>query len=281
MTRESLMHWAAHPRSVEVEHAPAHVNHPADADHRYEVLPRRPIDDPINAIDDALAAHEEARRDRSAVVDGEFTELAAAVRKWLALSGSKAISKAAMSKTTVTAEQPDLRVSREVGRASAWLGREDALVAERLALLIDAECVASDRLPHVMEAVRTAYGRPLICRAYADWTKPELRAWFAQLRHLGIQPMQNFDTRHHSRSLVALAIDALDLVDHYAVTCAVLVGDLGAALPLVTRLKATGVKVAVIGPASNPDDVRRAVDEFVDIASLGETATRTGGRHRA
>lgn len=61
----------------------------------------------------------------------------------------------------------------------------------------------------------------------------------------------------------------------------VLVGDLGAALPLVTRLKATGVKVAVIGPASNPDDVRRAVNEFVDLASLSETAMRIAGRHRA
>ncbi|MEO5663420.1 MAG: NYN domain-containing protein [Nocardioides sp.] len=226
-------------------------------------------------------AHEEARRDRSAVVDGEFKELATSVRKWLVLSGSKALSKTAISKTAAAAERPDVRVSHETGRAPASLDHEDAVAAERPALLIDAECVSSDRLPHVMEAVRAAYGRPLICRAYADWTKPELRAWFAQLRHLGIQPMQNFDTPDHSRSLVALAVDALDLVDHYAVTCAVLVGDLGAALPLVTRLKATGVKVAVIGPASNPDDVRRAVDEFVDIASLRETARRTGGRHRA
>lgn len=275
------MRLAAHPGSVEVEPAHADADHPADAGHRHDALPRRPIDDPINVVDVALAAHEEARRDRSAVVDGEFTDLATSVRKWLALSGSKTISKAAMSKATATAERPDVRVSHETGRASAWLDREDALVAERPALLIDAECVSSDRLPHVMEAVRASYGRPLICRAYADWTKPELRTWFAQLRHLGIQPMQNFDTRDHSRSLVALAIDALDLVDHYAVTCAVLVGDLGAALPLVTRLKATGVKVAVIGPASNPDDVRRAADEFVDLASLSETATRTAGRHRA
>ena len=270
------MRLAAHPGLVEGEHGPADVDHPADADHRHDALPRRPIDDPIHAIDDALAAHEEARRDRSAVVDGEFKELATSVRKWLVLSGSNA-----SSKTTPTAVQPDLHVSHETGRASAWLDREDAVAAERPALLIDAECVSSDRLPHVMEAVRAAYGRPLICRAYADWTKPELRAWFAQLRHLGIQPMQNFDTRDHSRSLVALAIDALDLVDHYAVTCAVLVGDLGAALPLVTRLKATGVKVAVIGPASNPDDVRRAADEFVDLDSLSGTAGRTGGRHRA
>lgn len=277
MTRASLMRLAAQLESV----APAAVDHPADADHRLEVLPRRLIVDPINVIDDALAAHEEARRGRSAVVDEEFTELAAAVRKWLALSGSKAFSKAAMSTTTVTAERSDPSASDGTGRASAWLDREDALVAERPALLIDAECVSSDRLPHVMEAVRTAYGRPLICRAYADWNKPELRAWFAQLRHWGIQPMQNFDTRHHSRSLIALAIDALDLVDHYAVTCGVLVGDLGAALPLVTRLKATGVKVAVIGPATNPDDVRRAVDEFVDIASLGEAIRLIGGRHRA
>jgi len=252
MTRESLMRLAAHPGSVEVEHAPADVDHPADTDHRPYALPRRPIDDPINAIDDALAAHDEARRDRSAVVDGEFKELAESVRKWLALSRSKAISKTTMSKTTVTAERPDVRVSHEAGRASVWLDREDVVAAERPALLIDADGVSSDRLPHVMEAVRAAYGRPLICRAYADWTKPELRAWFAQLRHLGIQPMQNFDTRDHSRSLVALAIDALDLVDHYAVTCAVLVGDIGAALPLVTRLKATGVKVAVIGPPATP-----------------------------
>lgn len=280
MTGDPAVHMAARPGSSHFGHAPADVDRPEGVDHRNDLVPRRLANgDPSGFIDAALAAHEAAKGDRTTFVDGEFRELATSVRKWLALSSAKAIP------TKNAIDSPDLCVPHTTVPipipVQRWKGRQDLVGSERPAVLIDAEHLPSHRLPHLLETVRAAYGSPVICRAYADWTRPELKSWFAHLRQCGVQPIHNFDTRDHSRSLVALALEALDVVERYGVTCAVLVGDLGTALPLVTRLKAAGVKVAVVGPASNPDDVRREADEFLDIASIGDTATRTGARHRA
>ncbi|WP_310529032.1 NYN domain-containing protein [Nocardioides sp.] len=225
--------------------------------------------------DSGVATPVEARSDRSPVDYTEFKELATAVRQWLVLARAK---DAVASTPVVRAE---LRTPHPTVADVRWQDREEVVVTETPALLIDAAHLTSEGLPQLLETVRAAYGSPVICRAYADWTKPDLAAWFEPLRHYGVQPVHNFDTPDHSRSLVALTLEALEIVEKYAVTSLVLVGDFGAALPLVTRLKAAGVKVAVIGPASNPDDVRRDADEFVDIASLSQPAAASRGRHRA
>lgn len=237
-----------------------------------EALPRRADREGGRLIDAGSAMRGDARGDGATVDYAEFRELATSVRKWLALTSANEVS----------AERPGLRALRPAVPDGPWQDRAEDVVAERPALLIDAHHLTSERLPHLLETVSAAYGSPAICRAYADWTTPGLGSWFPHLRHYGVQPIHHFDTRAHSRSLVALALEALDLVERNGVTSLVLVGDLGAALPLVTRLKAAGVRVAVIGPDSNPDDVRRDAHEFMDIAALdGPAFTPARGRHRA
>ena len=136
--------------------------------------------------------------------------------------------------------------------------------------------------PSLLERARTTDGGPIICRAYADWADSDLAPWFAQLREHGVQAIHNFDTPEHRRGLAALMLDALDLVERHGVTSLVLVGDLGAALPLVTRLRSHGVTVALVGPVGTPEDLRRSVDDFVEVASLdGAAASTARGRHRA
>lgn len=238
-------------------------------------LPRRPIRDHGPVLDEDMATRVEAKVARTRGDYAEFTELAASVRRWLALSGAR---DASATRTSA----PELQAPHHGASDASWHDRADLVARHRPALLIDAEHITSEALPLLLETVRAAYGSPGIRRAYADWTKPGRASWFAPLRQHGVQPIHNFDTPVHNRSLIALTLEALDLVERYAVTSLVLVGDLGPALPLVSRLKAAGVKVAVIGPATNPDDLQRDADEFLDIASLGHVAAPPArGRHQA
>lgn len=283
MTGDPTTHeWAADAAASPLDHVSSDQDRPAGADDRIDVLPRRPTTRAARGVEAAPVAHDALSGARN-FDDTEFKGLAASVRQWLALTRAKDIAATTPPDRVDRVERLDVRATRDTVADPRWQDLEDAVGSERPALLIDADHVTSDQLPHLLETVRAAYGgRPIIRRAYADWTRPELASWFAPLRQHGVQPIHNFDTHEHRRSLAALTLEALDIVENSAVTCVVLVGDLGAALPLLTRLKAKGVKVAVIGPASNPDDVRRAVDDFLDIASLNETAaTRARGRHRA
>ena len=47
---------------------------------------------------------------------------------------------------------------------------------QKLALLIDAENVALDKLESVIQEI-SAYGRIVIQRAYGDWSKESLKNW--------------------------------------------------------------------------------------------------------
>lgn len=58
------------------------------------------------------------------------------------------------------------------------------MVQERkIALLVDAENVSYHRIGQVMAAVKNNLGGLVtVKRIYADWTKPNLSAWKAELR---------------------------------------------------------------------------------------------------
>lgn len=154
--------------------------------------------------------------------------------------------------------------------------------AQRLAVLIDAETTPLSSLDSLFDAL-AVHGTARVSRAYADWTTPDLHDWFARLRRHGIEPAHHFASRQHRRAMVALCLDALELATTSKLDTVVLVGDLGSALPLVTRLQALGLGVVGIGPAPTPHDLRGACDTFIPLESLVVTdaAEGNGGRHRA
>lgn len=154
--------------------------------------------------------------------------------------------------------------------------------AQRLAVLIDAETTPLACLDSLFD-VLAVHGTPRVSRAYADWTTPELSGWFARLRRHGIEPAHHFASRHHSRAMVALCLDALELATAARLDTVVIVGDVGAALPLVTRLQGLGLTVVGIGPAPTPHDLRSACDTFIPLESLEvrDAGEGNGGRHRA
>lgn len=150
----------------------------------------------------------------------------------------------------------------------------------RMAVLIDAASTASGGADALF-GVLSGYGVVTVRRAFADWTKPDLRPWFAALRRHGIQPVHHFADHRSERALVALTIDAVDISRESAVDAIVVVGDLGSSLPLVNRLRAAGLRVLVVGPPRTPHTLRTACDEFIDASILTNTPLINPGKHRA
>lgn len=124
---------------------------------------------------------------------------------------------------------------------------------------------------------------PLVARAHADWSRLELAPWLPVLRRHRVELRHHFRTRDsHDPALVAITVDALDLAASRAVDHLLLVGDVGAATPLVDRLRELGVPVTAVAPASTPHDFRAACTEFRDLTALAHAEGEpSGGRHRA
>jgi hypothetical protein len=146
--------------------------------------------------------------------------------------------------------------------------------------LIDAQTTTPNDVAALFGAL-LGYGAVIVCRAYADWTNRDLRPWFTQLRQHDIQPVHHFATDQCDRTLVALTVDAVDLIRDSAVDVMVMVGDLGPALPLVNRLHAAGIRVLAVGPARTPHDFEAVCDEYIDLATLADAPSFAAGRHRA
>jgi hypothetical protein len=235
------------------------------------------------------------------VLDGELTSL---VRRWI--SGSRAQERA--RRQTVVEVVPDAEPPARVGvevdssdpsgpeeeqgagdEAQATLVTVPRLpqrgtVAEadqlsRTALLVDARRVPADAAAGLL--ARVAERGPVnVCRAYGDWSTPELGEWAGRLRREGLHSFHHFSDED-DRALVAMAIDAVDIARDAAVDEVVIAGDLTSVLPLVHRLHGAGVRVVAVGAAHTPHDIRAACDEFIDIATLDGDHVVPVGRHRA
>lgn len=127
-------------------------------------------------------------------------------------------------------------------------------------------------------------GEPVrLARAHADWTQPEMATWLPVLRRHGIALRHHFRTRSsYDPALVAITVDALDLAASGEVDHLCLVGDVGAAGPLVERLRERAVGVSAAGPASTPHAFRTVCSDFLDLTALSEECEWPQvGKHRA
>ncbi len=148
----------------------------------------------------------------------------------------------------------------------------------RIAVLIDARRVSQDVATGLLTRMAER-GTVSVCRAYADWSRTDLAAWVGQLRRQGLHSFHQFSD-DDDQTLVAMAIDAVDIARDAAFDEVVIAGDMTSMLPLVHRLHAAGVRVVVVGPGYTPHDVRAACDEFLDADAVAGRVV-TVGRHRA
>lgn len=235
--------------------------------------------------------------DAAVYPDQTVNELAASVRQWVSESARALPRDAAMEDAVANGADSDAALTGAVpalaGGRSRLPSRHAATTSStqrdtsagfhdsRAALLIDTAGLDHEALAEVLAAVRAAYGRPALSRAYADWTLPEQRGALNILRSHGVQPVQEF-SEGAAHTLVALSVDALDAVRDHGITRIVLVADLESVLPLITRLRASGIQVVAVGPATTPPHLRNQADSFIDIcATAHQRAQPRGGRHRS
>jgi hypothetical protein len=199
-------------------------------------------------------------------------ELTASVRRWL-------------TESSRAAPLPDRRPTASTATATATAtapqrGPSAGMSDSRVALLVDPAGLDREALAEVLAAVHASYDRPVVSRAYADWTRPGSREQLVILGDHAVQPVHAFASGF-GHTIVALTVDALDAVGTYGVDCVVVVADLEAVHPLVIRLRASGTRVVAVGPGSTPPGFRNQADEFIAIDALDRSGARPDeGRHR-
>ena len=117
---------------------------------------------------------------------------------------------------------------------------------QKLALLIDAENIALDKLESVIQEI-SAYGRIVIQRAYGDWSKESLKNWKDSLNRFGIKAEQQFNyTPKKNSADMALTIDALDLLNQSSL-----------------YVREHGIYVIGIGEKKTPEAFKKSCNEFI------------------
>ena len=216
-------------------------------------------------------------------------ELASLVRRWMATAGTRAapvaepVDEPAAAPVVVpdpAPVPPEEQTEQEQGSPRLPLrGTLDRVERTgRLAVLVDARRTTTE-VAGALLASLTERGAVTVCRAYGDWTRPDLGEWAGRMRRHGLHSFHHF-ADDDDQVLVAMAIDAVDVARDAAVDEVVVVGDHLSTLPLVHRLHGAGVRVVVVGPRDTPHEVRAACDAFLSTDGLtGEP--QAPGRHRA
>ncbi len=138
----------------------------------------------------------------------------------------------------------------------------------RLAVLIDAENTSALHAPLVM-ARAAEFGKPTDCRAYGDWTTPQLTPWKKLLTPLGIRPQQHFRyVKGKNTSDAALIMDAMELSLTRAADGICIVSSDSDYIGLALRLRAAGLAVFGFGERATLREFVAACDDFVFLESV-------------
>ncbi|KLE32853.1 NYN domain-containing protein [Aurantiacibacter gangjinensis] len=143
---------------------------------------------------------------------------------------------------------------------------------KNIALLIDADNASHQGIDPVL-TVLAELGQVNIRRAYGNWAKPALSNWNKITHRFGLQPMQQFDlTKGKNATDIAMAIDAIDLLNAGKVDGFGIMSSDSDFTPLVTRLRQDGMIVYGFGGSKAPEAFRSACTRYIDVDSLIRTA---------
>lgn len=146
--------------------------------------------------------------------------------------------------------------------------------SDRLAVLIDADNISSDHIADILEELAT-FGRATVKRAYGDWSTPRLKGWReVSNEHAIVQIQQAAYTTRKNSTDFALIIDAMDLLYSGHVDAFAIVSSDSDFTRLATRLRESGRTVYGIGERKTPQSLVKAVDRFIYLEVLGESATQ-------
>ncbi|MBU7574430.1 MAG: NYN domain-containing protein [Hydrogenophaga sp.] len=133
----------------------------------------------------------------------------------------------------------------------------------RLAVLIDAETLSGAHAPQLMKLARQL-GRPIIRRAYGDWTTSRLDLWKQHLHPLAIWPHQHFRYRRcKNASDAALIMDAMELLCLRRADAFCIVSSNSGFAGLAARIQARGVPVYGFGQRDTAHAFIAACNRFM------------------
>lgn len=174
--------------------------------------------------------------------------------------------KSSRSRTTKRRRSPDSGGQRK--RSSA----------PRLALFLDAECLAWANRPRTSDEIDLQAllagladrGRLVAQRAYGDWSRsPDLRD---RLHQAGIEVVDSpsADVTSGRSAAISLTIDAVELVvGDKSCEAVALVSHNEALLPLVARLREAGIQIVGIGDRQvAAAGLQESCDEYLELAEL-------------
>lgn len=133
---------------------------------------------------------------------------------------------------------------------------------EKIIVLIDAENAQAGKADRILKDVST-YGRIVTKRAYANWTKPQVRPWEAVVKKYAIGTVQQFDfASGKNASDMALTIDAMEQLYVGKYDCFAIISSDSDFTALAMRLHESGVFVIGYGNRQTTESFRNACDEF-------------------
>jgi uncharacterized LabA/DUF88 family protein len=144
----------------------------------------------------------------------------------------------------------------------------------RIALLIDADNAPASKIDLVFERL-SYFGTIRVRRAYGNWKKDHLQGWAKILHKHAIVPIQQFDfVTGKNATDIALAIDAMDLLQTMRPEIFGIVAGDSDYTPLVVRLIASGAKVYGFGRVKTASIAfQEACTEFVSLDVEGSKLT--------
>ena len=136
-------------------------------------------------------------------------------------------------------------------------------------MLIDAENV-SHTLVRAILLRAACYGTLMVKRAFADWSRPDMRRFRSVLNQNAIEAVHLMSyARGKNAADITLCLDAMDLVNTGQFDGVCLVSSDSDLTPLAFRMRREGVRVYGIGGQQTPRAFVAACSSFIYTESIG------------
>lgn len=145
----------------------------------------------------------------------------------------------------------------------------------KIIVLIDAENAQACKAEAVLKDAST-YGRIVMKRAYANWTKPQVRPWENVVKKYAIGTVQQFDfASGKNASDMAMTIDAMEQLYIGKYDCFVIVSSDSDFTSLAMKLHESGTFVIGYGTKQTTESFRNACDEFNYVEDFESSSDST------
>ena len=136
----------------------------------------------------------------------------------------------------------------------------------KIAVLIDAENTNVNTLELVFETIANQQLKPVVLKAFADWSMPCLKPYATALRKYGIEAVHFFSEGRKNTADFLLTIHACDLLhSHPFLTGFALVSSDSDFLVLAHRLKNANKQVLIFAKHNSTDEFKKSGSAFIGV----------------